>query len=501
MTGAEAYQWLESRFARASSLEDAAAVLQWDQATFMPSGGAEARGRQIATLSVLAHEVLVDPALADALDAAEAAPPDEDWARANLREMRRLWRHSVALPERLVEALAQARSRCELVWREARERDDFAALVPSLDALLVLVRESAVIRGDALGISPYDALLDAHDPGLRDAAVEALFAELRGFLPELLGRVIERQAAAPAPPAPGGPFPAEHQHALGLRMMEALGFDFHHGRLDTSHHPFTGGVPDDVRITTRWDADDFTSGLMAVLHETGHALYERGLPERWRGQPVGRSRGMTLHESQSLLVEMQACRSDGFIEFVATCARETFGDGARVPAFAGLRRLYRRVARSLIRVDADEVSYPLHVILRHELERALVAGELAVADLPGAWNEGMERQLGIRPPDDREGCLQDVHWPAGAFGYFPTYTLGALVAAQLFAAASAARPGVPEDLRRGDFGALRGWLREHVHGQGCRFEPAELVERASGEPLGTRAFREHLERRYLEEPV
>jgi carboxypeptidase Taq len=401
-----------------------------------------------------------------------------------------------------------------MAWRDACPANDFAAVAPSLAEVLRLTREVAAAKAAALTeglgglspstprgegkVSPYDALLDQWEPGASGARIDALFADLAAFLPGFLERALAHQAHAPALVPLAGPFPIDAQRELGRRLMAALGFDFAHGRLDVSLHPFCGGVPDDVRITTRYDESDFSQSLMGVLHETGHALYERGLPHTWRRQPVGRARGMAMHESQSLLVEMQACRSREFVAFVAPLAAEAF---ALDPAAAdpdNLHRHYTKVERGFIRVDADEATYPLHVILRYRLERALIAGDLAVADLPGAWNDDMRELVGVVPPTDTLGCLQDIHWYDGAFGYFPTYTMGALAAAQLFAAARAARPEIPQALRRGDFAPLLGWLGEHVHGQGSL--PAntdELLERATGRPLATDTFKRHLEARYL----
>jgi carboxypeptidase Taq len=279
--------------------------------------------------------------------------------------------------------------------------------------------------------------------------------------------------------------------------MRALGFDFDKGRLDESLHPFCGGVPDDIRMTARYDETDAATGLMAVLHETGHALYNACLPAAWRHQPVGRPRSVAVHESQSLLVEMQVCRSRPFLAYLAPLLAESFGVGG--PAFAA-DNLYAqaiRVERGLIRVDADEVTYPLHVVLRYRLEKALVAGELEVGDLPAAWNEGMRALVGVVPPDDRLGVLQDIHWPSGAIGYFPCYTLGAILAAQLYEALIADEPGVPAHIERGDFRPLLAWLRANVHELGARYETRELVARATGRPLELQPFLRHLETRYL----
>ncbi|MBX9946856.1 MAG: carboxypeptidase M32 [Reyranella sp.] len=494
----DAYAGLERRFARASAVNRAAAILNWDRSTMMPDGASDDRADQLATLGVIAHEIMVAPDMADLLARAEAAAGALDaWQAANLREMRRVWAHESALPGDLVEARSRAISACEMAWREARRTADFGTLVPTLTEVLVLTRRVGEAKAAALGTSLYDALLDEYEPGGRAARIDALFGELRGFLPELLGRVLDRQRSEPAPLALDGPFPIEAQRRVGEELIRIIGFDFHHGRLDVSAHPFTGGTADDVRITTRYDEADFTRSLMGTLHETGHGLYEAGLPRDWRRQPVGAARGMVLHESQSLLMEMQACRGRAFIDFAAPRLQAAFGRSGPAWQAANIHRLYTRVAPGFIRVDADEVTYPLHVMLRYRLERAMLAGDLALVDLPGAWNDGMRELLGIVPPDDALGCLQDIHWPDGGWGYFPTYTLGALAAAQLFAAACRAVPGLLDGIGRGDFAPLLGWLRANVHARGSVAGTDEILTAATGAPLGVAAFKAHLESRYL----
>jgi carboxypeptidase Taq len=492
-----AYQQLEDRFRRIVALSGAEAMLHWDSAAMMPPGGAEARAEQLATLGVIRHGLMTAPEFADLFAAADARALDP-WRAANLREMERRWRHAAAVPADLVEALSRASSACEHRWRTARARNDFAGLRPLLAEVVNLTRQKAQAKAEALELSPYDALLDQYEPGGRADDFTPILARLEAELPGLLGEAIERQARL-GPPLPlTGPFPVEAQRLLGERLMRSVGFDFEHGRLDVSHHPFTGGVPDDVRLTTRYDERDFARALMGVLHETGHAMYERGLPVDWRSQPVGDARGMILHESQSLIVEMQACRSDEFVAYLAPLAADAFGGTGPAWAPGNLARLYRQVGRGLIRVDADEVSYPLHVILRYRLERAMIAGELKVADLPGAWNEGMAKLIGATPPDDRDGCLQDIHWMGGDFGYFPTYTLGAIAAAQLFDAARRAEREMPLALARGDFAPLMGWLRDNVHRHGSRPASAnELLTEATGRPLDVETFLRHLRGRYL----
>ena len=492
-----AYAELERRFHRWTALKDGRAVLDWDTAVMMPDGGAEARAEQIAALDVVCHGILADPAMSDLLDSADGVKAELDpWQQANLREMRRLWIHANALGPDLVEALAKSIGRCDTLWRKARPDSDFALVLPELRTLLGLVRQAGAAKAEKLGVSPYEALLDEFEPGMRTAEIDRLFAGL-SFLPALREQALARQAKRPAPIRPAGPFPLADQQLLGRRLMGVVGFDFDHGRFDVSLHPFCGGVQDDVRITTRYREDDFVSALMGTLHETGHAMYERGRPAAWRYQPVGSARGMALHESQSLLVEMQVCRSPEFLGFLAPLLREAFAAEGEAWTPENLRGLYARVEPGFIRVDADEVCYPSHVILRYRLEKALIAGELDLADLPGAWNDGMKELLGITPPDDRRGCLQDIHWFTGAWAYFPTYTLGAMTAAQLYDAAKRAAPEIPAAISRGDFRPLMAWLGEHIHGQGSRWSSVELVTRASGKPLDPAIFTAHLERRYL----
>ncbi len=473
-----AYEGLETRFRRLAILGDAIGVLHWDASVIMPPGGAETRGEQMATLRVIHHELMTDPALADLLDAAESEAAGLDpWQAANLREMRRQWIHANALDADLVAAFSKICSTGDMVWREARPKADFATVRPYLEEMLARVREIAARKAEALGTTPYDALLDEFEPAGRAVEIDRVFEDVAAF------------AAGIA---------EDRQRELGHSIMAVLGFDFEHGRLDTSAHPFSGGAPDDLRITTRYSDRDFTETLMAVIHETGHALYEYQLPQEWRYQPVGQSRGMALHESQSLLMEMQACRSREFVTFAAPLMREKLGGNGGDWSEDNIYRHYTRVERSFIRVEADEVTYPAHVILRYRLERAMIADELAVADLPAAWNDGMESLLGIRPANDRDGCLQDLHWYDGAWGYFPTYTLGAMIAAQLFAAAEAADPDIRPGIAKGDFRPLLSWLRTNVHGHGSRLSTAEVVVAATGRPLDPACFRRHLETRYLD---
>lgn len=492
-----AYSQLEQRFRRLGVLRDAEEGLQWDYAAMMPAGGASGRGEQLAELSAIRYAILSERETGDLLEAAEEEPGLNDWQAANLKAMRLKWVHATALTEDLVLAFSRACTNCETIWRTARPDADFKAVLPSMQVLLGLVREKAAAKAEKLSLSQYDALLDEFEPGGRSADIDGRFAELEDFLPGFLNEVLERQEAYPVPALPEGPFPAESQRELGLELMQAWGFDFNHGRLDVSLHPFCGGTPDDVRITTRFDEDDFSSAIMGVLHETGHALYERGLPEDWRYQPVGEALGMAMHESQSLLIEMQMSRSKPFLDFAAPLMKDAFdGSGTGWEAESLYRNLIK-VERGLIRVDADEVTYPLHVILRYRLEKQMIEGDLTLPDLPAAWNDGMEQLLGIRPPDDGVGCLQDIHWYDGAWGYFPTYTLGAMTAAQIYASAMENDPQIGNNIPKGNFAPLTDWLKKNVHSLGSSISAAKLVEQATGRPLEARAFINHLKTRYL----
>ncbi len=497
MKHADPYSELVSRFAHLSAVSDAASMLHWDWAAMMPNGGAGAREDQLAALKSVCHSIITDPVIGDLLDAVECEDRLDDWQAANVREMRRRWAHANALDEKLVVRLGRAGMRCETIWRQARLDADFGAVLPDFENLVGIVREAADAKAEKLGLDPYDALLDEYEPGGRSRDIDPVFKDIESFLPEFMREVTERQALEPPPVPAKGPFAIERQRRLGLDLMKALGFDFNHGRLDVSLHPFCGGVPDDIRITTRYDENDFAPALMGVLHETGHAMYERGLPREWRGQPVGEARGMSIHESQSLLIEMQVCRGKEFLNWAAPIIKSALGGEGDAWSAENLIRLNNRVKPGFIRVDADEVTYPAHVILRYRLERAMISGALLPADLPGAWNEGMEKILGITPPDDREGCLQDIHWFDGTFGYFPTYTLGAIAAAQIFAAAKRDDPGIVPAIGKGNFSPLMDWLGKKVHGQGSRLETPELIRQATGRPLDIADFKAHLKKRYM----
>lgn len=493
----DAYRELRQRFDRHYLLRSSADQLEWDAQAMMPDGSGDLRAAQLGTLRVLAHEAIAGKDMEELLATAEGSPPSDGWERDNLVAMRRSWVHAAAVPADLVEARTRATSSCELSWRTARQNDDFTSLLPKLSEVVNLTRQVGQAKASVMRLSVYDALADEYEPGAREASLQPLFARLERELPPLVDSIVAAQARAGKAPALEGPFPTSRQAALGRHLAERMGFDFTRGRLDVSVHPFCGGAAEDVRITTRYDEADFLSSVLGVIHETGHALYEMGLPRAWTRQPVGSVPGMGLHESQSLLMEMQASRTPEFLGYLAGAAAKHLDVDPAVLSLEALSRHALHVERSLIRVDADEATYPLHIIVRFNIERALLSGDLAVKDLPGAFRDAMERIVGVRPGSDREGCLQDVHWPSGAFGYFPSYTIGAIAASQLFAAAVAARPSIPSELAAGDFTSLRTFAHDNVHQHGGRFDTNGILERATGRALDPDALLTHLRRRYL----
>jgi carboxypeptidase Taq len=492
------YQQLEEEFRRLHAFRGALALLRWDAAVMMPRGSAEVRGEQLAAIETECHAILTSPKVSRLIDRAQANTAAlEDWQVANLREMRRQRDHAIATPNALVSRLAKASARAEVHWAEARRTNRYADFAPHLGEVVQLIRDRAGYLGQHLGLAPYDALVDEFSPGITTDEIDGLFKALARRLPALVREASELQERQPPLPI-GGKFPAGRQRALCVDVMKALGFPFDRGRFDESEHPFTEGMAGDIRITTRLDPNDAFQGLLGALHETGHALYDLGLPQEWRDQPVGRNRGMALEESQSLLVEMLLARSRPFLTYLKPLLEKHLGVSGPEWEVENLYRHLTRVKRGLARADADELTYPAHILLRYELEKRLVSGELAVADLPAAWNEAAQSRLGLTPTTDVEGCLQDIHWAVGQFGYFPAYALASLIAMQLWEKLRADRAELDAEVARGDFTGLYGWLREHVHSAGARMTVQELVKQATGRPLSAAPALRYLEAKYLE---
>ncbi|OHX14189.1 peptidase M32 [Chromobacterium sphagni] len=490
-----AYQSLTRTFQRLHHFGHLSAIASWDQAAMMPSKGNEARAAAQAELQVLMHQLITAPELKTQLDAAEQEALDPS-QRANLREIRRDWQLANLLPAELIEAKSLAAARCEHAWRSQRRANDWQGFLQNFREVLRLAREEAGLLAQAQGGSGYDALLDKYEPGMKSADIARIFGDVKTWLPGLIAKARDKQAGESVI-QPQGPFSVEKQRQLGLEVMGLLGFDFDGGRLDVSNHPFCGGVPEDVRITTRYRDDDFVQSLMGIIHETGHARYEQSLPRGLLSQPVARARSMGIHESQSLSFEMQLGRSRGFLQLIAPLIGKHFGEQ---PAFGAdnLARLYTRVAPGYIRVDADELCYPAHVILRFEIERALIDGEIEAEDVPALWDEKMMAYLGVDTRGNyRDGCLQDIHW-TDTFGYFPSYTLGAMYAAQYFATIRRQEPQLDEKIAAGNLAPVFDWLNANIWSQGSRWTTNELVERATGETLNPAYYRAHLQARYLD---
>ena len=491
------YQQLEQEFKRRYAFAAAADLLRWDAAVMMPRGSADLRGEQLAALETECHSILISPRVSRLLERADANKQGLDELQiANLREMRRERDHAIATPQSLISRLAKAVSRAEVHWSEARQQSNFELFAPHLEEVVALVRDRGHLLGKALNLDPYDALIDEFSPGLTTAEIDTVFTALGRRLPGLIKEAIDIQSTSP-PLELTGRFPVGKQRQLAVDIMKALGFPFDRGRLDESEHPFTGGVPGDIRITARFDSKDPFTGLMGILHETGHAMYDLGLPENMRDQPVGRDRGMAVQESQSLLLEMVIGRNKPLLQYLKPMLEKAFGVSGPEWEVDNLYKLLIRVRRSLIRVDADELTYPAHVMLRYELEKQIFAGELKVKDLPEAWNAGMEARLGIRPSNDAEGCLQDVHWALGSFGYFPSYALGAMLAGQLYESLRADRPALDEELAAGQFAGMREWLRVNVYNLGASVSTPELIRNATGKPLTAAAWLRYVEAKYL----
>lgn len=486
-----ATETLFERWAEIDAVGSAASVLGWDQRTMMPSKGQASRGQVLSVLAGMQHDQLTDPALCEAIDAA-AAEADDEVLVAQIREARRAVTTATAVPGHLARRLAEAKSRSMATWQQAKLESDFAPFEPVLAEVVDLTREKAHALVDAgIASTPYDALLDAYEPRATEAELAPLLADLRAELAPLVQEVADSGVVVDESPA-RGVFAESQQRAFATTVAGALGYDFEGGRLDPSAHPFTIGLGHgDVRITWRPEADDFRPGLFGVMHETGHALYEQGLPAGLARTPAGGYVSLGVHESQSRLWENQVGRSREFWRWALPGFRERFPDRNDVTVESMFAALHT-VTPSLIRVEADEATYNLHIVARFEIERRIVSGEVAARDLPELWATTYQDLLGVRPESDGEGVLQDVHWSSGAFGYFPTYTLGNLMAAQLFEAAGDAIGDLPGTIADGDFAPLLDWLRENVHRHGSLLTADEIIERSTGRPLSSEPLMRHL---------
>lgn len=493
------YEELIRRCKEIALLSSCSEMLNWDEETYMPPRGVEHRGRQLALLVGLRHERLVDPRLGELLDVLEDSSlvdePNSPEA-ANIREVRRAFDRKRKLPRELLEEMVRVTTTAQREWSVAYRSSDFASFRPWLQKIVALKRREAeaLERGGSL----YDALLEDYEPGARSESLEQMFSALKTELRPLIDKIAESEIQ-PDKEILRREFPVDTQRSFCRAVAEGLGFDFNSGRIDETVHPFCASIgAGDTRIATRYSARDFNQGLFAVIHEVGHAFYEQGLDPAHDGTPAGTTASLGVHESQSRLWENLVGRSIAFWQHFFPLAKKAYGAALRNVSLRDFHLAINCVSPSFVRAEADEVTYNLHVLIRFELERALLNGHLEIEDLPDAWSASYERNLGIVPSNDREGCLQDGHWASGLFGYFPTYTLGNLIAAQLFARARSEMGDLTSRFSQGDFSGLLGWLRENIHRQGRVYSANQLIEKVTGSPPGPRPFIEMLEQKYGE---
>ncbi|HLN30649.1 MAG TPA: carboxypeptidase M32 [Gemmataceae bacterium] len=496
-TAEQAYAELIQRIKEWSLLGSCGHMLGWDERTYMPRLGSNHRAEQMALLARMTHEMLTAPEIGQLLAEVEGTPlvreKDSDPA-ANVREIRRSYDRAVKLPKELVEELARVTTRAQQVWQEARQANDFSAFAPSLKKIVTLKQQEAA----AIGYqgSPYDALLDEYEPGATAAEITRVFKDLRAELTPLVGAIL---ASSRKPPREilERTYPIERQEAFGRSAAAAIGFDLEGGRIDVTTHPFCSGIgPGDCRITTRYNPTHFNDAFFGILHEAGHAIYDQGLDPAHFGTPLGSAISLGIHESQSRLWENQVGRSRPFWEHFFPKAKQTFKETLGDVTLDDFFFAINDVHPSYIRVEADEATYNMHVILRFELEQALVTGDLDPDDVPAAWDEKFEKSLQLRPPTNALGCLQDIHWSMGGVGYFPTYTLGNLYAAQFMDQARQDLGDLDGDFRRGEFGRLKGWLNEKIHRPGQRYRAGELCQRITGKPLSHKPLLSYLRKKY-----
>jgi carboxypeptidase Taq len=493
----QAYTELLRRVREGALLESCAGLLGWDERTYMPHRGSAHRSEQMALLARLTHEMLTEPVIGELLATVEESPLMRDAdgdATANVREIRRNYDRAVKLPKELVEDLARVTTRAQLVWQEARKANDFVAFRPWLEKVVALLRQKA----QAIGYKdvPYDALLDEYEPGATTAEITTQFTALRAELVPLVSAIIT-SGRQPRRDLLEREYSIEQQQRFGQLAAAALGFDFDAGRLDVTTHPFCSGIgPGDCRLTTRYNVRHFNESFFGILHETGHGIYEQGLPAEHFGSPLGVAASLGIHESQSRLWENQVGRGRPFWEHFFPPAQRAFPTALGDVSLEDFLFAINDVKPSFIRVEADEATYNMHIILRFELEQALISGDLKPADVPGAWNENFKQFFNLTPPTDAQGCLQDIHWSMGGLGYFPTYTLGNLYAAQFMEQARRDMPDLESEFRSGRFQGLKGWLNEKIHRHGQRYRAGELCKRVTGRPISHQPLMAYLRGKY-----
>jgi len=489
----DAYEQFLQKVQRIHNVKHAGMILSWDQQVTMPEGGTPARSQQSSTLSAISPELLTDDEMGDLLDELEDRDLDDE-QQAVVREVRREYERAARVPNELVEELTQTTSEALPKWEQAKEEDDFSIFAPTLEKLVELRREYAEhIDPDR---DPYEVLFEEYEPYLGIDTAEETLERLRDELVPLVDDIRDSDVELATPF--DGTYDAETQEDLARDTLDALGYDWDRGRLDTAAHPFSSGNQFDARVTTRFDESDPLGALTSTVHEFGHATYTQGLPDEEYGTPLGESRDLTVHESQSRLWENHVGRSRAFWERFLPELAERFPEAEDVSVDEMYEALNRVFEDNLIRVEADELTYHMHIVVRFEIEKQLIRGEIEVEDVPELWNDKYEEYLGIRPETDAEGCLQDIHWSHGNFGYFPTYSLGSVLAAQLYASAEEEIDDLEGKIREGDFEPLHEWLTENVHQHGARYTTDDLIQEATGESFTADYFLDYVEAKFAD---
>lgn len=490
------YKQLKSIFKRLYHLHSIENIMIWDESVMMPEGAGDARANVMGTLNQISHKMLTQKKILRLINEAKDTVLPGAWDTANLTWMEKKHLNAVCVPDQLSKKMTEAQFISQQAWRKCRAENNWLAFLPHQEKTFQLVKEIAERKSQVLGLDPYDVLLDEYSPGFNQSMIDETFKDLKAELPPLIKKIVLEQKSNQTLPL-DGPFAIDKQKKLATNIAKTLQFDFNCGRIDVSHHPFSSGNGVDTRITTRYTEDEFMSSISAIVHETGHGLYEQGLPKKWLFQPVGHVNSMAMHESQSLFMEMEVCRSQGFFQYLSPLINQAFGD---LPAYSAenLYRLVTQVKPSLIRVDADEVTYPMHIVLRYEIEKDLMNGNIKISDLPAQWNELMMKYLDISTEDNfKDGVMQDVHWPSGAFGYFPSYTLGRLIAAQLFSTFNNNNTDFDSEISTGNFQTLHHWLQENIYQHASSLSADALIQQVTGESLNQQYFINRIKKRYL----
>jgi carboxypeptidase Taq len=492
------YLALEKKLSTITHLKNISSLAHWDAEINLPKGSTASRHQELATLAEVIHQISISKELGSLIESAtQEVSGLNEWQKSNLAIIKRTYDHSQCISPELQYSYSMAISECEYIWRATRKNDDFRQLVPSLNQVFELSRTIADCKAKHFHKDPYDMLMDTYETDSNTKEIQEVYDVLKRELPRLIEKITAKQQTEKVIPL-SEKIDTSTQRAIGLHIMEKMGFNMDKGRLDISAHPFCSGSDDDVRLTTRYDENNFITGLFGIIHEAGHGLYQQNLPKAYRDQPVGHHKGMAFHESQSLIMECQAGTSLEFIQYLAKLLRDNFGLTNPAYSAENLYKLVTRVHPSFIRVDADEVTYPLHVVLRFEIEQAIIKDGIQAEDLPNLWNAKMQEYLGITPAKNKEGCMQDVHWPAGLLGYFPCYTNGAIIASMLMKAAQEKYPSIKSQLSEGSFQNLNDYLNKHLRNFGSVKSSSELLKEATGfERINPDVFLAYLNNKYL----